>query len=94
MGLKLIAESINVRPEGLAFECEDGEAHVACTVSTETLADLLDFHDVDISEARSFEAFLPKVEHIVNAKYASGRFDREGALAIEMPDILRYGHRG
>jgi hypothetical protein len=91
MRLKVIEGTLSVRPQSLAFRCENGMQTVSGSISAETLRDMTDFHQVKGSPEEGFRALLPEIERLLNAKLQARRIDANGELAIRAADLLRFG---
>jgi hypothetical protein len=91
MGLKVMVRTLSARPQGLAFQCENGMKTVSGNISAETLRDLTDFHQVKGSQEDGFRALLPEIERLLNAKFQAGRIEENGELSIRAADLLRFG---
>jgi hypothetical protein len=91
MQLKVMVPTLGARPQGLAFQCENGMKTVSGSISAETLRDLTDFHQVKGSQEEGFRALLPEIERLLNAKFQAGRIEENGELSIRAADLLRFG---
>jgi hypothetical protein len=93
MRLKVILPTLKARPRSLAFQCDNGMKHIAGSIAADTLLDIMDFHRIKGTQEYGFQALLPEIERLVNAKSESGKFDENGELSIRTADLLRYGFR-
>jgi hypothetical protein len=89
--LKVVVGSVKPGSQGLLFQCTDGENPIACSITSETVDVLTQFHGLDVSKDESFDVLLREIERIANKKYNAGRIEQSGDLAIRIADLLRYG---
>jgi hypothetical protein len=90
--LTVIAGSLEADPEGLRFECGQGDKTIHCGIVDTALHDLIGFHRIT-KTGDPLRVLLPEIERLVNAKYDAGRFDEDGWIVVRSVDLLRFGFR-
>ena len=92
MSLRIIPKSLAPQPDEVRFqfECDDGKI-IQCSITGETLRDLIDFHRVKNTDEDTCRVLLPEVERLANAKYDARRLEEDGGLLIRSTDLVRYG---
>jgi hypothetical protein len=93
MRLKVLIGTLNARPQSLAFQCDNGVKNITGSIAADTLLDIMDFHRIKGSQEYGFQALLPEIERLLNAKSESRKFEPNGELAIRTADLLRHGFR-
>ena len=93
MRLKMMAGTLSARPQSLVFQCNNSIKAITASIAADALLDMMDFHRIKGGQEYGFQALLPEIERLVNAKYEAGRIDENGELAIWAADLLRYGFR-
>ena len=91
--LKVIAGSIHPQAKAISFRCVGYAGQIECHMTATALRDLIEFHRFRSLDEEAFEALLPEIERLVNAKFNAGRVDENGELWIRVSDLLRYGYR-
>jgi hypothetical protein len=91
MSLKVVGGRLDLSPDGIVCQLDDGAAKVVCTITRKVLRDLGDHHQLGGSEERLFSHLLLAIEQLASRKFNAGRIDKDGALTIETADLLRYG---
>jgi hypothetical protein len=89
--LKVILETVEAASQRLSFKCSGGEQAISCSITVDALDDLIRFHRLDVSQEKTVDALLKEVERLANEKFDDGRVERNGELAINATDVLRYG---
>lgn len=87
----MVAGSVQLQPQGLAFESHDGIKVVPCSISRDALLDLRDYHGLTGDDGQAFTALGSQIERLANEKYRAGRVERSGQIEIRPADILLYG---
>jgi hypothetical protein len=89
--LLMVAGSVRLLPQGLAFESNDGIKTVPCSITRDALLDLCGYHGLNGNDGEAFKALGPQIERLASQKYRAGRIDRSGELTIKPADLLLYG---
>jgi hypothetical protein len=87
----MVAGSVKLHPQGLAFESNDGIKTVPCSITRDALLDLCGYHGLNGNEGEAFKALGPQIERLISEKYRAGRTERNGELTIKPADLLLYG---
>jgi hypothetical protein len=92
VSLRLIPKSLAPQSDGVRFQfdCDDGKV-IQCSITDDTLRDLVDFHHVKNTDEDTCRVLLPEIERLANAKYDAGRLEEDGGLLIRSSDLVRYG---
>jgi hypothetical protein len=93
MPLKLTAGNLEDSSEGIAFELQDDDETIACSITPEALQDLGDCHRLDFTEDDLVRVLLREIERLARAKCRPDR-PEDGGLVITSADLLRYGFGG
>ncbi len=89
--LLMVAGSVKLLPQGLAFDSHDGRRTVPCSITRDALLDLCGYHGLKGNEGDAVKALGPQIERLVSRKYRAGRVERNGELTIKPADLLLYG---
>jgi hypothetical protein len=92
VSLKIIPKSLAPQPDEVRFQfdCDDGSI-IQCSITNDTLRDLIDFHHVKNTDEDIRRVLLPEIERLANAKYDARRLEEDGGLFIRSADLVRYG---
>lgn len=93
MSLMVILRTLEPEPEGLLFQCRDGDKIIECGIVVAALRDLISFHHIKKADDNLHRVLLPELERLVTAKYNAGRLEEDGWIVIRSADLLRYGFR-
>ena len=87
----MVAGSVKLLAQGLAFDSHDGIKTVPCSITRDALLDLCGYHGFKNDEGETLKALEPHIERLVSKKYCAGRLEGNGELTIKPADLLLYG---